>query len=551
MPQDGLQTGGQGPLRVSVTPGLPVKDIATSTGAFDRLGLDPRGNIQWNGGDNFSYFGHDWLENDNAQLEIFDDPELAEAVREQQEPDPPPDAVWTTTPRELIRDGARPIFTSTTPDVALTPRGSATPPIPYDTWARPTNPLQFPPSVRATGQHVMVLRSQETLTFGAEQGVALGVTSGTIMGPVHPLDHSTNVRAEGSHVIRDGDAVWMNNRNNLGVATLEGSMVTYGPTPPEPEEEPGFFGRLWNGAKSLNESYSIVERGLGAAQVVGGAIEAIAGGAGVVAGSGASATGAGAIVGVPVAIGGGALAAKGADDVWAGLRTIWTGNIQDTYLDGVVSAAGEAVGASDTTIMVLQGVAGAVGNPANIAREGGERLIREGVEEGTQRAAREGVEETAEASTARTARVSADCYSVALAAMAIARANGVEYVGGPHGTQSNGGTSGPAGDGLDSHHMPPDSVNRLPRSRGPAIQMRPSDHALTASNGKMVGSRAYNATQGALVRRGKAGFMQALVLDVANVKAVAVAQGDPKRYDVAIKMMLTYAACLAASGALD
>jgi Domain of unknown function (DUF4150) len=523
MPQDGAPTA---PLRVTVTPSLPVNELASSTGAFSRLGLDPAGNIQWNGGDNFSYFGKDWLENDNAQFENFDDPELAAAVRAQQAAKPPA-AVWTTTPREMIRDGSRPIYTSTTPDVALTPRGSAVPPIPYDTWARPTHPLQFPRSVRATGQDVMVLRSQELLTYGAEQGVALGVASGTIMGPVQPLDHSTTVRAEGSYVIRDGDAVWMNNRNNLGVAQLEGSTIVNGPAPPA--DEPGFWAGLWQGAKDINNEYKILERGVGALQVVGGGIEAVVGGIAVAGGVAASTTGAGALVGVPTAIGGGALAAKGADDFWAGLQTVWTGNVTDTYLDTAVANAGTALGANEGTISVLQGVAGAVGNPANIVKEGSERLVREGAEAATERTVRE----TAGASAERTARVTASCYSIAMAAILVARANGVQYVGGPHnGVQTSG---------YESHHIPPKFTGGYTAGKGPAIQMDVLDHQATQTWGNSNGNRA----QRGLANSSKAGFYRAIMSDIADVKRIAAASGDPAKYDVAIGMMLTYAACLA------
>lgn len=551
MPQDAAI-----PTDIRITASPNVNGIAEATGAFDRLGLDSAGTIQWNGDDNFSYFGSDWSENETAQFENFDDPELGAAVRAEKEPDPPPAAVWTTTPREMIRDGAAPLYSSTTPDVALTPRGSAVPPIPYDTWARPTNPVQFPSSVRAVGQNVMVLRSQETLTFGAEQGVAMGIKSGTIMGPVQPLEHSTNVHAEGSEVIRDGDAVWMNNKNNLGVAQLEGNTVVNGPAPPEPEEEPGFWDSLWNGAKTINEEYAIAQRGVGALQAVGGAIEAVAGGAAVVAGAGASATGVGALAGVPAMAGGGLLATKGADDLWAGLRTLWTGDIQDTYLDNAVAGAGEALGASDNTIMVLQGVAGAVGNPANILREGGERIVREGIEEaveegaervvregveevaeeGAERAAREGVEETAEASARRTARITADCYRLAMAAVVAARASGVEHVGGPH--------NGVKRSGYESHHTPPRRAGGYTPGKGPAIQMDPTDHYATQTFDNKPGNRS----QRNLANSGPQGFMASVLLDVADVRAIAMASGEPDKYDVAIGMMITYATCLMGEG---
>ena len=417
MPQDGSP-----PITLTITPNPQVTNVAASSGAFGRLGLDPRGTVQWNGGDNFSYFGHDWATNDNAQLEIFDDPQLGAAVRAEQEPDPPPDAVWTTTPRELIRDGTAPLYSSTTPDVALTPRGSATPPIPYDTWARPTHPLQFPSSVRAAGQNVMVLRSQETLTYGAEQGVAMGVKSGTIMGPVQPLEHSTTVRAEGSEVIRDGDAVWMNNRNNLGVAELAGSTVANGPTPPEPEEEPGFWGSLWDGAgdawDATKEAASdaaaaigefdrnhgaVLTRGVGVVQAVGGVGEAILG-AGLVGGGGAaSATGVGAAPGIPAMVGGAALWVNGWDNAVTGMRTAWTGEFQHNLMSEAIGGTAGALGASPETVESIM-------NTTDLAS--GALSIGGGVAAGTRAAGRETLEaasrqvdEVAEATSQQTARV--------------------------------------------------------------------------------------------------------------------------------------------------
>ena len=43
--------------------------------------------------------------------------------------------------------------------------------------------------------------------------------------------------------------------------------------------------------------------------------------------------------------------------------------------------------------------------------------------------------------------------------------------------------------------------------------------------------------------------MEAAAMDIANVRAIAAAEGDPSKYDTAIAMMLTYVSCLAATGA--
>lgn len=83
---------------------------------------------------------------------------------------------------------------------------------------------------------------------------------------------------------------------------------------------------------------------------------------------------------IVTAAGGGALAVKGGDDVWAGLQTLWIDEIHDTVLDDVAAGAAKSLGDSETTATILQGVAGAVGTPANILKEGGEELAEEGTE---------------------------------------------------------------------------------------------------------------------------------------------------------------------------
>jgi len=58
------------------------------------------------------------------------------------------------------------------------------------------------------------------------------------------------------------------------------------------------------------------------------------------------------------------------------IQTLWTGETHDTVLDDVVDGAAESLGASETTVTILQGSAGAAGNPAHILKEGGERYCQ-------------------------------------------------------------------------------------------------------------------------------------------------------------------------------
>ncbi len=413
MPQD------SSPARVTMTssPVPRINEVAHNIGTFGRHGFDPSGTIMRPGPNNsFVYYAN---EDDMVGVE-FQDAELAAAL---EEPEAPPDAEWTATPRELIRDGPLPIYTSTTPDVALTPRGSATPPIPYDTFARPMQPLSFPPSVRATGQDVMNFPSQQRLTFGAEQGVALGVASGTIMGPVETLQHSTTVRAEGEFVVRDQDAVWMNNRNNIGVADLTGSTVVNAPAnentaPPEAEaaeEEEGFFRGLWNDAKDLGSSAAeaigefdrnhgrVLTRGVGVIQAVGGAAEAVGGAVLATGGAVITPTGVGTAPGIGAMAGGAFLWVNGWDNAWTGMQTAWTGEFQQTMMSQAAGDVAGLMGASPETVQTVENAtdlaSGALSLGAGLSA-GARTTAREVVEAGARQ-----VDEVATEAAEQTARV--------------------------------------------------------------------------------------------------------------------------------------------------
>ncbi|MBL8561901.1 MAG: DUF4150 domain-containing protein [Gemmobacter sp.] len=396
--------------------GTKINQAAHDLGVFARHGLDPRGEIV---GLPPKYYANQ----QDVTGQLVNDPQLdAHLAKLQQEEEAK--ARWTTTPREIIREGSAPLFTSTTPDVALTPRGSATPPIPYSTTARPVNPQNFTPSVKATGQSVMVLRSREMVTTGAEQGVALGVVSGTINGPVDPLNHSSTVRAEGSFIIRDKDVVWMNNRNNLGVAQLTGSQATVTPATAEapPEEEPGFFDQMWDGAKDAWQSTKdmageaaqavadfdaahgrVLTRGVGVVQAVGGAAEAVLGAGMVGVGGAATPTGVGTAPGLGAIAVGGALWVNGWDNAWTGLQTAWHGEFQHNLASQAAGGIASAMGASPQTVEQVM-------NAGDLAS--GALSIGGGIAAGTRATGREALEaasrsvdEVAEATAEQTGRV--------------------------------------------------------------------------------------------------------------------------------------------------
>lgn len=148
-------------------------------------------------------------------------------------------------------------------------------------------------------------------------------------------------------------------------------------------------------------------------------------------------------------------------------------------------------------------------------------------------------DDTADKAEAKASPIAcATCSQNPCAALACGT-KGAKYRGGAHGCMT--GTPETVGDGLDSHHMPADSVSTLNRQVGPAIQMDPADHRKTNSYGGSVNGPRYAAQRG-MVARGQT--MAALMMDVADVKAIAAGTGNPTKYDGAIAQMLSYAQCL-------
>ncbi len=109
-----------------------------------------------------------------------------------------------------------------------TPIGSALVPIPYGIHARPADDENYTSTVRFTRQKAMVLRSNTTCCYGDEPGTGKGIKSGTVMDICEPLAHSSNVRAEGSHIIRHLDRCYMNKKNCFGEALFIEDTDTYG-----------------------------------------------------------------------------------------------------------------------------------------------------------------------------------------------------------------------------------------------------------------------------------------------------------------------------------
>ncbi|MFD9218633.1 putative T7SS-secreted protein [Streptomyces sp. NPDC060064] len=85
--------------------------------------------------------------------------------------------------------------------------------------------------------------------------------------------------------------------------------------------------------------------------------------------------------------------------------------------------------------------------------------------------------------------------------------------------------------GTEINHMPPNSINGIPRDRGPAIQMDKADHYETASWGRSREAIEYRKTQQELINQGR--YREAIDMDIADIRSKF-----GSKYDNAIKEML-------------
>jgi RHS repeat-associated protein len=111
------------------------------------------------------------------------------------------------------------------------------------------------------------------------------------------------------------------------------------------------------------------------------------------------------------------------------------------------------------------------------------------------------------------------------------------YRGGAYG--STGGTKE---SGIESHHMPANSISPLPRSQGPAIQMDKLDHEATSSYINSREAQQYRAKIGALLNNGE--WRKAMAIEIRDVRHVAAQTGDRRKYNEAIQEMLAYSKCI-------
>ncbi|MBP2561409.1 hypothetical protein J2857_004199 [Neorhizobium galegae] len=231
------------------------------------------------------------------------------SVRDIRIGDPEYPSPWTTSrPLEALRDIDEARIVSLAPDVCLTPVGSSVVPIPYPIVDYCGHDRNFTPSVRFAGKKAMVMRSCTTHVHGDKPGVRKGVKSGTVESICEPIGHASQIRAEGSHVIRHLDRFWMNSRNTLGEALFVRNTRTF----VAPKDDDPVWGSLRYAQLAANDDPNTASDATPPGAVLGyvaplGGLPALTGGGtaagGAVAGGGATAVGGGAATATGVGLG--------------------------------------------------------------------------------------------------------------------------------------------------------------------------------------------------------------------------------------------------------
>jgi hypothetical protein len=407
----------------------------------------------------------------------------------------------------------------TAPDFCKTPVGSSTPPIPYQVIADLGQSESCVPNVRFNGDPCKVLnQSIVPKCTGDEPGTAKGVKSGTVADKVEPVSASTTVRAGKKRVVRELDPCTLNSGNCPGIYTTQpapGSAIGAGgkPTPKEPAVTP-----------DTPKEVQAAQEGKGLWGKLSGPVHFVLGAAGFIPGLGA----------IPDLLDAGVYALEG--DAIGSLSS----------LGAAVPFAGDAVKAG--TIATKAGKQVVKAAAEKVAKEAAERAAKEAAE----RAAREAVEKKAKHEAGEAA------------AGSVKKGDGVKVKGkgkgpcdhlkkgdgsGPYRGGAHSETSKPLNDGKDSHHMPAKDSSPLPVNDGPAIQMDPTDHRITASNGNQgLKGMKYRDKLDTLIAQGK--WREAMALEISDVRKIARKSGDARKYNEAMLEMLEYFKCLGKNGLL-
>jgi hypothetical protein len=125
--------------------------------------------------------------------------------------------------KEHARQTGEALMVCKYPDVCKSP----TVPVPYMIVANFRDSQQLATTVNATSEHTFTKESYILGVIGDEGGAGGGVCSGTHAGggACWASDWAHNVRAEGQHVVRNGDPTLMNGQPNKAAPNTQGTVV--------------------------------------------------------------------------------------------------------------------------------------------------------------------------------------------------------------------------------------------------------------------------------------------------------------------------------------
>lgn len=290
-------------------------------------------------------------------------------------------------PPELIPDDSKAIAVCLSPDVCKSPDK----PVPYMSWGKASDNLNYSPDVRSNGMVIKRQDSKFSRCYGDEPGVGLGCKSNTVGDVVEPVTSSGIVRANGIWVQRHNDRCTLNNGNTDGEYVYVQSTDAKKAPDGSDKDDRAWYEKAWDwtsqtasdAGKAVGQWVEEHPRTMGAVQAVGGAFEAIGSSALIVGGTAADAT----VVGAPLGVAGQAVGVAGlvnaSDNVSTGLRQIWYGKPQETATVQATGAVVSALGGTPEQVqtaktiasggqMVLGGVAGA----GSVLRQTGQTAAR-------------------------------------------------------------------------------------------------------------------------------------------------------------------------------
>jgi ribosomal protein L24 len=119
---------------------------------------------------------------------------------------------------------------NTSPDVCLTPVGSAIVPIPYSNVAFAKDTSNGSKTVTVDGNPIMLKESVFYKSTGDEPGVAKGISSGTTGSVAKFVNYSFDVMVEGRNVCRRMDLMTSNKGNTPPASLKQPNVITEGLT---------------------------------------------------------------------------------------------------------------------------------------------------------------------------------------------------------------------------------------------------------------------------------------------------------------------------------